>query len=560
MRPGWLTPLITTAAALWFSAAAHAAADASAAPQTNADATPTYAGGIAAIVYNNCTPCHRDGGGAPMHFTSYEEVRKRARLIAHVTEDRIMPPWKAEKGDVAFLNERHLPEADIAALRAWFDAGAPLGDPDAVPELPSYPSDWHLGEPDLILQMEEDFTVPADGPDIYRGFVVRIPDLPEGTYLKGLDYRPKAKLSAHHTLFSLDTTGEARARSEASERPGFGGMESNLSLGRIGGWAVGSLPNLYPEGVAIALRPGTDLVLATHFHPGGKEETERAEIGLYLTTEPPVKHMVTLDTPFAFGLLAGIRIPPGESNYIVREQFTMPADATLFGISPHAHYIATSMRATATLPDGTSMTIINVPRWDFAWQEQYRLAEPLALPKGTRFDMEFSYDNSTANPNNPYNPPAEITFGPETTDEMACMTLAFMSDTPEAIDELRRGYVAWVKEEIATADLSMVVGSANQQRRDALDLNSDGTITPGEIYARVKTIRSRIANADPESLHLQILPAIGARLFTSVVLPWLLPRVAVVLAATLLAVYFLFRWRRSARERKRLRTEEIQHA
>ncbi|MFM1919772.1 MAG: hypothetical protein RLZZ303_1406, partial [Candidatus Hydrogenedentota bacterium] len=251
------------------------------------DSAPTFSGSIAHIVYNNCTPCHRPEGGAPFNFTSYEEVRKRARLIAHVTADKLMPPWKADKGDVAFMGERHLSEEQIAALAAWFEAGAPQGDPAAEPSPPVFEAGWKNGVPDMVIEMEQDFEVPADGPDIYRAFVVRMPDLPEGTYLKGIEYKPRALGSAHHTLFSLDATGESRLRDEASERPGFGGMEGNLSLGRISGWAVGSVQHLYPNGVAIPVPDGADLLLNSHFHPSGKPEVERAKIGLYLTTEKP---------------------------------------------------------------------------------------------------------------------------------------------------------------------------------------------------------------------------------------------------------------------------------
>jgi mono/diheme cytochrome c family protein len=523
---------------------------AEAASEAPAPSVPTYAGRIADIIHRNCTECHRPGGGAPMDFLTYEDVRARARMIARLTADRSMPPWKAAKGDVAFLHERHLADEDIAALADWVKAGTPLGDPGAVPAPPVFASGWHLGEPDLVLTMEEPFDIPAEGPDIYRGFVVRIPDLPEGTYLKGMDYKPQAVASAHHTLFSLDSTGDARLRDAASARPGFGGMENNLSLGRIGGWAVGAQPHRYPDGVAVPVPPGTDLVLATHFHPGGKAETEQARIGLYLTHEPPTRHFVALDVPFGFGLLKGIRIPAGEPDHVIREDFVLPADAELVGIAPHAHYVATSMHCTATLPDGETLRIISIPRWDFAWQEQYRLAKPLHLPAGTRLDMAFHYDNSADNLANPYSPPREITFGPESTDEMACMTLMLVSDSKETIETLKQGYAAWVKEDVKTADLGMLIESARAQRREAFDLNNDGTISAGEVLARAKIIRKRFTNTGPDSAQSEILGAISLRILRTVLLPWLAPRLAV-LALVLVLLVLLLRHTLRTRRRRR---------
>jgi len=77
--------------------------------------------------------------------------------------------------------------------------------------------------------------------------------------------------------------------------PGYDGMESNLDTNRLGIWAVGSHPHLFPEGVALAVEPGTDLVLSTHFHPVGKAEVERAEVAVYLTDEAPTRRMIELD-------------------------------------------------------------------------------------------------------------------------------------------------------------------------------------------------------------------------------------------------------------------------
>ena len=507
---------------------AFAAVEESATPPTTS--APTFSGSVAQVVYTNCTPCHRPGGGAPMDFLTYEDVQKRARMIAKVTANRTMPPWKAEPGDVAFHGERHLADEHIALLAAWADADAPMGDAAAAPPVPVFTSDWPHGEPDLVLQMEEDMPIPADGPDIYRGFVVRIPNIPEGKYLKGLAYRPKAIGSAHHTLFSLDTAGDLRERSEATAKPGFGGMESNLSIGRIGGWAVGAIQPLYPEGVSVKIEDGTDLVLATHFHPSGKPEVERAEIGLYLTDEAPTRYMTGLDLPFGFGLLAGINIPAGEKDYVIEESFTLPEDVKLSMVSPHAHYIAKSMKAVATLPDGTSIALVSVRDWDFAWQEQYQLEEDLPLPAGTRIDLEFVYDNSADNPRNPNSPPKPITFGPSTTDEMACITMAFITDTEAQNLALRRGYVDWVKRDIEQADLSAVMASASEQRRDRFDLNGDGDISMSEVGAVISQIRKRMSRVDPDNMQREIMPLIWKRAMMTVLLPWLLPRAAIALA------------------------------
>ena len=72
----------------------------------------------------------------------------------------------------------------------------------------------------------------------------------------------------------------------------------------------------------------------------------------------------------------------------------------------------------ARLPDGTVRPLITIRDWDFRWQDVYRYATPIALPKGSTISMRYTYDNSAANPRNPFHPPHRIVWGQNTTDEM----------------------------------------------------------------------------------------------------------------------------------------------
>ena len=100
--------------------------------------------------------------------------------------------------------------------------------------------------------------------------------------------------------------------------------------------------------------------------------------------------------------------PPGESNFVVTDEFTLPIDVDLLGIYPHAHYLGRDMLATALLPDGTTKTLIHIKRWDLNWQAVYRYAEPVFLPKNTVLKMRYVYDNSEDNTANPNHPPARV--------------------------------------------------------------------------------------------------------------------------------------------------------
>jgi tetratricopeptide (TPR) repeat protein len=103
----------------------------------------------------------------------------------------------------------------------------------------------------------------------------------------------------------------------------------------------------------------------------------------------------------------------------VTDSFTVPVDVELLAVYPHAHFLAKTMESSAKLPDGTERALLRIRDWDFKWQDVYRYARPIALPRGTTIRMKFTYDNSAANPRNPSRPPARVVAGLRSTDEMA---------------------------------------------------------------------------------------------------------------------------------------------
>lgn len=502
-------------------------------------AEPTYAEPVAGILHRHCAACHREDGGAPFPLLTYRDAQRRAGMIAEVVANGLMPPWKAAPGELRYAHERRLADAERAALMAWAEAGAPEGDPAAAPPAPVFSSEWHHGPPDILLEMEEDFPIPAEGGDIYRNFVVRIPDLPPGKYLRGVDYKPRAVRTAHHALFAIDSTGDFRRADEREALPGFGGMDANLMGGRIAGWAVGAMPDFFPDGVAVEVPPGSDLVIFAHFHPTGKAEVERARIALYLGDRPPVRQMYPLEVPFGFGITANLDIPAGAKDHVLESSFVLPEDVLVSGITPHAHMIAREISAEAEFPGGRKLMLLHVKDWDFAWQEQYKLAEMLPLPKGTRITSRFLYDNSAANPSNPHSPPQRVRWGPESTDEMACVTLRVVTDDPAVMARLKAGYGDWVKDSIRHTNFSLIAGAVGAQERGRRDLNADGKVSWDERWASLqRTIR--LIRGDPRD-ELGLVPFIFRMVTFERVAPIVVP-----CALVLTAIALLFRRRRKA--------------
>jgi hypothetical protein len=144
-----------------------------------------------------------------------------------------MPPWHAAPASVAYRDERRLTDQQIALLRAWVDQGTPEGDPTKAPKLPAFSEGWQLGQPDLVVSFPKAYRVPADGPDIYRNFVIPV-NLPEDKWIRAIEVRPTALKTVHHMLYYSDPTHSMRDQDAASGAAGFAGLsfpEGTTSLG-----------------------------------------------------------------------------------------------------------------------------------------------------------------------------------------------------------------------------------------------------------------------------------------------------------------------------------------
>jgi mono/diheme cytochrome c family protein len=435
--------------------------------------TVTFAETIAPILYDNCVACHRAGEAAPFPLISYEDAAKRGALIAAVTESRYMPPWHAAEGHGEFVGERRLTAAQIAAIGEWVTEGMSRGDESKMPRLPELPPDgWRLGTPDLVLEMPAGFEVPASGPDVFRNFVIPT-GLTEDRWVRAVEFRPSARKVVHHALFAHVPGGSEAARDGADGRPGFGGLgavgavNNGGSSQGLGGWAVGATPAFLPEGVAARLPKGADFLLQMHFHPSGKPEVEKSLIGIYFAEKAPEKNLFSVELPALFGFGAGIDIPPGAKQYTIQDSFTVPGDIRVYTAMAHAHYLATEMKASATLPDGSVKPLIWIDEWDFNWQDSYVYTQPFTLPKGTRIDVTLTYDNSADNPRNPITPPRRALWGEESFDEMGTVGFAFEVIKAADVEAFRQALAARTKATIASAGSNGTLGRflARQQRQ-----------------------------------------------------------------------------------------------
>ncbi len=387
----------------------------------------TFNKDVAPILFRRCISCHHPGDATLFSLSRYSDAKKRAAQIAAVTQSGYMPPWLPEPGLLPFADEQRLTPAEKATLARWVQDGAPEGDHADLPPSPALTDGWQLGPPDLILTAAQPFTIPADGPDLYRNFILPVPF--SGTrFVRVVQIRPGDRGIVHHANLLIDRNRSLRWRDHADGQPGFPGMDLEIPASLSDPeshflfWKPGSVVAPEPPGMAWSLAGGSDLVLNVHIQPSGRTHQIQPSVGLYFTAEPPrrLPLLVQMENDRA------LNIPPGDRRFVVSDEFTLPVDAELLAIYPHAHYLGREVHAAATLPDGVQETLLDIRHWDVNWQGVYRYAKPIALPKGTRIAMQWTYDNSAANPANPNHPPKQVKGGNQSTDEMAHLWLQLL--------------------------------------------------------------------------------------------------------------------------------------
>ncbi len=386
----------------------------------------TFNRDIAPIVFRHCAPCHQEGQPGPFPLVSYADFKKRAAQIVKVTQSRFMPPWLPDEGYGEFAHTRRLSSGEMELIRQWAEAGAIEGEGETF-HAATAPGGWLLGTPDLVVELPEAYTLPGEGPDVYRNFVIPVP-LRERRFVRAIEFKPRTKV-IHHAFMMLDPTRQSRRQDAADAEPGFSGVAVLANMETPGGyflsWQPGRRPIESMPGMAWEFKPGLDLVLQMHMQPRGASEKVQPAVGLYFTDTRPT------NSPVKFCLTSyDIDIPAGQTDYVVEDRFVAPADGLLISIMPHAHFLARRIEAQATFPSGKKEPLLRISDWDFNWQSDYQFARPMFVPKGTELAMRFTYDNSTNNIRNPSQPPTRVKFGPQTRDEMAEFWMQAVANTP----------------------------------------------------------------------------------------------------------------------------------
>lgn len=364
------------------------------------DVPVTWHERVSRIVQANCQECHREGGLGPFPLETADEVIAHAGMIRRVVSRGQMPPWFA--GPVEgqspghWANDRSLSERDRKDLLAWLAGDRALGDPANGPLPVQYPEEWQIGEPDLVVQIPEPKAIKATGQMPYEYAAVET-TLEEDRWIQAVEIQPTNRAVVHHVLVFVRLPGEKRVEN----RDGF-----------FAAYVPGNDHQVYPEGLARRLPAGAKLVFQLHYTPIGTATEDQTRLGLRFSETPPT-HLVRTT-----GIYNGkIAIPPGASNHAETASITVPDDVKLLAFMPHMHLRGKAFRYDLVEGDDSRQTILDVPAYDFNWQLEYRLSEPLDVARSSKLVVTGWYDNSADNPANP-DPTITVNWGDQTDEEM----------------------------------------------------------------------------------------------------------------------------------------------
>ena len=423
------------ASLLWVVAMFSASAEAQYASRRAAPKdAPTFSKDVAPIIFKNCAGCHRPGEIAPMSLLTYEDARPWAKAIRDEVSDRNMPPWHADAPPGTFHNERRITDAERATLIAWANAGAPRGDPAALPPAPAFPEGWSAGTPDIVLEMPEAYKLPADGTIQYEYFYIPT-NFKEAQWIKSIEIRPGNREVVHHVLVyhrakpDVARTPVLRpnaANSTFPRQPATGQRQhpqradlKELPQRLIATYAPGTAVQVAPAGTAFRLEPGGIIELQMHYTTIGEATTDRTKIGLVISKEPSPREIRAGQFVNAI-----FTLPAGASDVAVTTDVEFLQDTTVWALLPHTHLRGKKWEYQLVLPGGESRTILSVPRYDFNWQTYYMFKEPLLVPRGSKIISTAWYDNSAANKSNP-DPLSDVRWGDQTWEEMQYTGILF---------------------------------------------------------------------------------------------------------------------------------------
>ena len=303
-------------------------------------------------------------------------------MIDEVVQGGRMPPWHASPEYGTFSNDARLSAEEKRTIAAWVAAGAPEGDPRDLPEPAQYVEGWRIPAPDLVIALPKTVKIPAEGTMPYQNFMVD-PKLKKDVWVRASQVRPGNPSVVHHLVVFVIPPGS---------------RDAEPKIDFLAAYAPGMPPRILPEGTAKLVPAGSRLMFQVHYTPRGiaADRPQRDRPGLRRPQDDPQGD--DRDRRHQHGPDASRPAPPTTRP---RPSIASTRTRSLYSLLPHMHLRGKSFRFEAVYPDGRREVLLDVPRYEFEWQNVYVLSEPKLMPEGSVLRCLARYDNSAGNPSNP---------------------------------------------------------------------------------------------------------------------------------------------------------------
>jgi hypothetical protein len=438
--------------------------------------TPSFTRDVAPIISEKCAGCPQTGGIAPFPLETAKQISSRASLIGAAVQARVMPPWPPGRRSPAYAGQaaRTLTAQQRATIVAWATKGGKVDGPARRPVAPK-PPEVRAGEALLDLRMASGYkpSAPKGVTDDYRCFLLD-PELTGDVSVTSARIEPGQPKVVHHVILyrvapaqvgaakRLDDAGPGRGWScfgGTGLPAGDGGVVDSLNDANwIAAWAPGWGGNRLPEGTGVALPAGSQIVMQVHYNLLNGRSRDRSRA---LLTVAPASAGLTapktmlLPSPVELACVRGERgrlcsrnealfdlsrkygsgaaFAPAGLLILCRGSAANPkpsavstcdrrisAPTTIHVAAGHMHLLGSAIRLELNPGTPRAKVLLDIPRWDFHWQNAYTLARSVKAEPGDVVRVTCRHDVSKRKQRGSGAPatPRYVLWGEGTTDEM----------------------------------------------------------------------------------------------------------------------------------------------
>ena len=370
----------------------------------------------------HCVACHSAAGVGAMALTNYKEVRAYGKMIQYVTENKLMPPWKADPQYSHLKNYNTLTVDEIDAIKRWVNSGMPAGNSAASSKgSPSKPQP-EVTVTDASLAMQKPFSIPGDYKERSQVFVIPT-GFEKDEFIEAIEFVPGNRKIVKSCTISIDTGQIASQFDKNDHQYGYSSLTG-----------IGFIPYQYnwyqwtadePTGfqrlpVAKKIPAGSKLLLHVRYTASttGQQDSSSIKFRFVRSTEnlKLVRSEVLLDTshitngPFV--------VNKGEKRKFYAETKLARA-VEIYSLMPMGQFALSSWEIYAVDSlTGRRVELLKIPHWDAHWKKKYSLEKPVSLSEGSKIVGIAYYNNSADNPNLIILPPKKITYGEGQRDEL----------------------------------------------------------------------------------------------------------------------------------------------